>query len=250
LDQVIPMEPIVKAVENGQILIDKVKNTFGVPVQTVVLQKVLDKNKDFNFIQPEAVVKSLSSSLSQQQKQRGMMGSFVTNINRQVDRIDEMSNDIIARVGARGLDLPIRELHVKFIGSGNERVFEAYMKEISAEILKLSSGSTASVAQLPEANRVEWEKIHDVNLSMRELKKVLAGTREMANIRIDSVNKEIDYTMEQLGDVPNTIKEMRGKVNTDNEPASAAPKYTEGQTATSTDGKYKMTFRNGQWEPS
>jgi DNA primase catalytic subunit len=148
-----------------------------------------------------------------QQKQRGMMGSFVNNINRQVDKITTMSEDIVSRVGARALDLPLRELNVRFKGSGNERVFEAYMKEISAEIQKLSQGSTASIAQLPEQNRLEWEKIHDVNLSMNELKKVLAGTKEMANMRIGSVNDEIAYTLNKLGNVPEEISRLKANDN-------------------------------------
>ena len=52
--------------------------------------------------------------------------------------------------------------------------------------------------------RQEWEKIHDVNLSMRELLIVLNGTREMANIRLDSVQDEIDFTVDELGNIRKT----------------------------------------------
>ena len=213
LTKAVDVDVIAQAVIDGKILIGDVKNTFGVPVQTIVMEKVLNKAPVFNFVQPDAVVKSLTSSLTMQQKQRGMMGSFVNNINRQVDKITTMSEDIVSRVGARALDLPLRELNVRFKGSGNERVFEAYMKEISAEIQKLSQGSTASIAQLPEQNRLEWEKIHDVNLSMNELKKVLAGTKEMANMRIGSVNDEIAYTLNKLGNVPEEISRLKANDN-------------------------------------
>ena len=190
-----------QAVLEGRETIENVKNTFGVPIQETVRKLVLETEPDFNFVQPRAIVKSLNSSLMQQQKNRGMMGSFVKNINGQVDKLETTSRDIVNRVGVRALDIPIRELNVRFIGSGHERVFEGYMKEVSAEIAKLAQGSAASVAQLPEANRQEWEKIHDVNLSMRELLIVLNGTREMANIRLQSVQDEIDSTITNLGDV-------------------------------------------------
>lgn len=209
LSNAIDVDVIAKSVRDGQVLLGDVKNTFGVPVQTIVMEKVLEKDPKFNFLQPEAVVKSLNSSLTQQQKQRGMMGSFVENINQQVGKVQSMSEDVVARVGVRALDLPFRELNVRFKGSGNERVFEAYMKEISAEIQKLSQGATASIAQLPEQNRLEWEKIHDPSLSLRELKKVLLGTKEMANMRIKSVDEEIDYTLKQIGQVPKRLKELR-----------------------------------------
>ena len=185
----------------GKEILDNVHNTFGVPIQEVVRAKVLEKEPGFNFTQPRAMYNSLKSSLAQQQKNRGAMGSFVGNINGQVDKLDTMFKDIINRVGVRGLDVPLRELNTRFIGSGHENVLAAYMKEVSAEINKLSQGSAASIAQLPEQSRMEWEKIHDVNLPLKEIRKVLEGTREMANIRLNSVDEEIDQTIDQLSNV-------------------------------------------------
>jgi hypothetical protein len=201
LYSVMDLDATAEAVYQGRDILSNVRNTFGVPLQEVVRAKVLAMDPNFNFNQPEAIKKSLNSSLMQQQKNRGMMGSFVKNINLQVDKLEEMSNDIISRVGVRALDVPRRLLVTKYIGSGHENVFTAYMKEVSAEIQKLSQGSTASVAQLPEANRGEWEAIHDPNLSIRELKKVLEGTREMANMRLSSVDREITDTIGRLEDV-------------------------------------------------
>jgi hypothetical protein len=233
LQKAMDLEGTAKAILEGRETIENVKNTFGVPIQEAARKMVLEQEPNFNFVQPRAVVKSLSSSLMQQQKNRGMMGSFVKNINKQVDRLTEIGNDMVSRVGTRALDLPIRELHTRFIGSGNERVFEAYMKEISAEIAKLAQGSAASVAQLPEENRKDWERIHDVNLSMRDLTTILRGTKEMANIRLDSVQDEIDSTIDSLGNVRN---KQRSEI-----------KYIEGQTATGPNGE-KVIFKNGSWE--
>lgn len=195
------LDSTAQSVFEGRETIDRVKNTFGVPIQEVVRQKVLAMDPNFNFLQPTAIYNSLKSSLQQQQKNRGAMGSFVQNINGQVDKLETIGNDIVSRIGVRAMDIPIRKLKTSAIGSGDERVFEAYMKEISAEIYKLSQGSTASVAMLPEQGRKEWEKIHDVNLSMNELNKVLRGTREMANIRLKSVDDEIERTVGNLGSV-------------------------------------------------
>lgn len=201
LESSMDIDGTANAIIDGRETIENVKNTFGVPIQERVRKKVLEKDPKFNFNQPRAVASSLKSSLQQQQKNRGMMGSFVKNINGQVNRLEQISSDIVKRVGVRAFDLPLREFKTRFVGSGNERVMEAYMKEVSAEIAKLSQGSAASIAQLPEENRREWEKIHDVNLSMRELLIILKGTREMANIRLQSVDDEIDETMGKLGNV-------------------------------------------------
>lgn len=197
----IDIEGTAQRIIDGKEILDNVHNTFGVPIQEVVRAKVLEKEPEFNFTQPRAIYNSLKSSLAQQQKNRGAMGSFVGNINGQIEKLDIRFKDIIKRVGVRGLDVPLRELNTRFIGSGHENVLAAYMKEISAEINKLSQGSTASVAQLPEQSRKEWERIHDVNLPLREIRKVLEGTREMANIRLNSVDQEIDLTIDELANV-------------------------------------------------
>lgn len=197
------LDAVVNAILTGRETIDGVKNTFGVPIQEVVRKMVLAKEPNFNFVQPRAIQKSLSASLSQQQKNRGAMGSFVANINGQLAKVEEIMQDVIKRVGVRALDLPFRELHTRAKGSGDEQVLQAYMKEISVEIFKLSQGSTASVALLPEKGREEWERIHDVNLSYPELKKVLEGTKEMANIRLKSVNDEIKTTIKNLENTRN-----------------------------------------------
>ena len=199
------LDAVADAIIAGKETIGNVHNTFGVPIQEVVRKKVLAIEPDFNFVQPRAIEKSLSGSLVQQQRNRGAMGNFVLNINGQLAKVDEIMNNVIGRVGVRAIDVPIRELNMRYKGSGHEQVLEAYMKEISVEIFKLSQGSSASVALLPEKGRIEWEKIHDPNLSYRELKKVIEGTRDMANIRLKSVNDEIKATVENLSSVRENI---------------------------------------------
>lgn len=231
LSQYMDIEGTAKAVLAGRETIENVRNTMGVPVQDIVRAKVLKAEPDFNFIQPRAQYVSLKSSLQQQQKNYGSMGSFVKNINGQVDRIEEMSRDIISRVGIRALDVPIRALATSFIGSGNENVFTAYMKEISNEINKLSQGSTASIAQLPVESQKAWDKIHDPNLSLKEMIKVLNGTRDMANIRIKSVSDNINETVSRMSNIRNT---------------EIGSNYKEGQTATGPNGEKKI-YKNGKW---
>jgi hypothetical protein len=204
---------VAQAVLEGREIIDNVKNTFGVPIQEVVRAKVLIVEPDFNFSQPRAINKSLQTSLQQQQKNRGAMGSFVQNINGQVDKVENIMKEVVGRYGVRALDLPLREIKTLAVGSGDEKVLEAYMKEISVEIFKLSQGSTASVALLPEAGRKEWESIHDINLSWPEIKKVMMGTRDMANIRLKSVNDEIKRTVDQLGNIRELENKYEGGQN-------------------------------------
>jgi len=152
-----------------------------------------------DVIQRASSNKALQGSLTNQEKQRGMMGGFVKNINKQVDRVEEVSADLVKRVGTRALDLPIRSLKRSFAGSGNENIIEAYMVEISNEIGKLSTGSSASVAELSQGAQEQWAKIHDPNLNFKELKKILNETRDMANMRLESTDEQIAETVSKIG---------------------------------------------------
>lgn len=138
------------------------------------------------------------SSLTNQQKVYDMMGSFVNNMNEQIDRVEDIHKDIAKRVGVRALDMPIRELKKRFAGSGNEAILEAYMIEISNEIGKLSTGSSASIRELSVDAQKRWEKIHDPNLSFNELMKILKETKHMARMRMRGAEKQIESTKQRM----------------------------------------------------
>lgn len=198
---VVDTEGVARAVIDGRETIENVKNTFGVPVQEAVRAAVLEKDPEFNFVKPRIKLAAVKSSLMLQQKQRGMMGSFVKNLNKQLTRVDTVIKDVISRIGVRGIDLPLRELNVRFKGSGHEKVLESYLIEISNEIGKLSTGSSASIRELSTDAQERWAKIHDPNLSFKELKKILDETQTMANMRLDSTDEEINETLGMLDNI-------------------------------------------------
>ena len=148
---------------------------------------------------------ALSKSLANQQKIYNMMGSFVRNMDQQISRVKKVGDDLVNRVGTRALDLPLRELKTRFKGSGNEAILEAYTLEISNEIGKLSTGSAASIRELSVDAQERWAKIHDPNLSLSELIKVLDETQHMGAMRMEGAKNEIEstkYTMEEIWQAP------------------------------------------------
>lgn len=196
----IDIDETAKAVIEGRETIENVKNTFGVPIQEAVRKKVLTTDPSFNFLLPRSVVKSLDTSLKNQEKQRGMMGSFVRNLDKQLDRVTKIGNEV-SRLGVRAFDLPRRELITRLKGSGKEKILEGYLNEISNEIGKLSTGSSASIRELSTDAQERWTRIHDPNLSFNELKIILEETRHMAEMRISSSQEEIEFTKERLKNV-------------------------------------------------
>jgi hypothetical protein len=189
----------------------------------------------------------LAESQKKQQVSLGAMGSFVRNINKQVDRADEIMGDVIQRVGTRALDVPWRRWNTEFVGSGHEKALEAYLNEISAEISKLSSGSQASIAQLPVETQAIWNKIHDPNLSYKELKYVLDETKNMAQMRQESAKEELSYTQSQINEVgkkyglaatpqskPTVTQQAQGKII--------------AKTGTDSQGRKVVVYTDGSWE--
>lgn len=132
-----------------------------------------------------ASYKANDKSLSNMTKQEGPMTAFVKNINQQVDYAETLFKDL-QRTDTRLLNIPLRELRTRVKGSGLERTYELFMNEISMEANKLAAGSSASIAQIPEGNRKEWTRIHDINLPLSEIMPVLKGTKKMANMRLST----------------------------------------------------------------
>lgn len=141
--------------------------------------------------------KALDGSIKKQQTQLNAAGNFARNLIKQVDYAETLFQGL-SRTDARLLNVPLRELKTKLAGSGLESAYQMFIKEISAEALKLSMGSQASIAQIPEGNRQEWERVHDINLPLSEMRKVLQATKQAATIRIQSIEDEKNETGNQI----------------------------------------------------
>jgi hypothetical protein len=151
----------------------------------------------------------LVGSLKNQEKIYGMMGGFVLNINKQINQVDTIMEKL-NRLDVRALDMPLRELNTRIIGSGQEKVLQSYLMEISREIGKLSAGSSASIAELSVEAQKKWDSIHDPNLSLKQLKLILQATQEQANMRLDSSKEEIQITKGRMkGETPQKTKPVQ-----------------------------------------
>jgi hypothetical protein len=144
--------------------------------------------------------KAIQKSLVQQEKQRGSMVSFVENLGKQIDHVEDVAADI-KTFDTRMFNKPAIWVKKKLMGSPEYSKYEVYLGEIQSEIGKLSSGSTASVAELSEGAREKWEKILDENLSIKDMIEVLKEVKEAGNIRMESVDYGIEKTKERLRNV-------------------------------------------------
>jgi hypothetical protein len=142
--------------------------------------------------------KGLAQSLAQQEKTYGAMVPYVENLNEQINRVKELYNEGIQRVGIKAIDMPVRELRKKVIGSGLESSLDLFMTEISNEAARLSAGSALSIRELSEGAQKKWSKIHDESLSLKEMQKILNETRKVGDYRINSTMNGIVKTQARL----------------------------------------------------
>ena len=145
----------------------------------------------------QADYKAGNSSLTNQRKNYDMMNGFAKNIDLQINKVKKIYSDI-QRTDIRLLDKPLRDLRVAAKGSGKEANLASYLIEISNEIGKMSTGSAASIRELSESAQKQWQKIHDPNLSIKELMVVLNGTRDQAFIRLETTKEAMDTTRSMI----------------------------------------------------
>ena len=145
----------------------------------------------------QADTKAIQGSLNFLDKQLSSMGSFVTNLNSQVDRVKELSEDL-KTFDTRLLNVPLRAVRGKISGSPLQAKYDMFLSEIESEIGKLATGSTASIAELSATAQEKWSKIHDKNLSVKDMLELLDETRNAANLRLNSVSEQLSKTRERM----------------------------------------------------
>ena len=153
--------------------------------------------------------KADAASIKNQTKVRDMMGSFTKNLDFQVSRLTDRI-DKISRTDVRILNLPIREAMMRIKGSANESILSMYLTDISNDIAKLSTGSSASVAELSQSAQERWSKIHDPNLSIKDILSLISETKIAAHGRMQTADQQISETRQRMrtGDAaPETKKE-------------------------------------------
>jgi len=141
--------------------------------------------------------KALGASLKNQQKVKGMMSSFVRNMDFQVDKLKKYVPEL-ERTDARLLNVPLRQAKMMIKGSAEESILSMYLTDISNDAAKLSTGSSASIAELSQSAQDRWNKIHDPNLSIKDLLTLVQETQDAAHGRLRSAEEEITSTQQQM----------------------------------------------------
>ncbi len=138
--------------------------------------------------------KAIGSAITQLHKQMAAMGSFVQNMDKQIEEVSRMSEDLFL-FDTRILNIPYRFIRQKILGDPDLAQYDMLLKDLARETAKMAGGATQSIAAMSVEEIKEWDKIHDKNLSIKDMLQVLRKTRQVAQIRLDSVRDELDRTM-------------------------------------------------------
>jgi hypothetical protein len=183
---------LTRAVEENRLNPDRINSRTA----KVYAQMEL-KTPGMSFAGKAADIGAGTKSLANQTKVRDMMGSFVRNMDTQAERLRVIAGDV-QRYDSRLLNVPLVKWRTMVAGSPMESKVDMYVSEISAEIAKLSTGSSASVAELTQSAREKWDKIHDKNLSMKDLLDLIGEVQHAGKIRMDSANAQIEETRARM----------------------------------------------------
>jgi hypothetical protein len=133
------------------------------------------------------------ATIQLQEKQYGQMGSFVKNMDKQIDRVKDISKELKS-FDTRLLNVPLRAVRGRIAGSPAQAKYDMYITEIENEIGKLATGSAASISELSVGAQEKWAKIHDKNLSISDMIKLLEETKHAGRLRMESVKEQIADT--------------------------------------------------------
>ena len=139
----------------------------------------------------------MRGSLQTQERSYGMMQGFVLNLNKQVNRLQEITRDV-KRYDERLLNVPLVQWRTRVKGTPYENIINMYVTEISTEMGKIASGASASISELSVQTRQKWESIHDLHLPIPGMIDVMKETAHAANMRVSSAKEAIDSTRKRL----------------------------------------------------
>lgn len=145
----------------------------------------------------QADTKSIQQAMNNLEKQSASIKSFVRNIDNQIERVKDIS-DQISLTDIRLLNIPFRDLQKKIKGNPALSKYDIYLAEIEREMTKLASGATQSVAAPAVEEIKRWEELIDRNLSVVDMIEVLEEVKEAGDLREESVIYALNIARDKM----------------------------------------------------
>jgi hypothetical protein len=193
------VEVMAQLLADGKINTGDISKRGGNQQLAAILRRATEINPLLDPRAAQAGTAALASSMTMQQRQLGMMGSFVKNMDYQVDRVKALGEEL-KTFDSRIMNVPLRAVRSKIAGSALQSKYDMYITEIENEIGKLATGSAASISELSVGAQEKWAKIHDKNLSVKDMVSLLEETSKAGKMRMKSVESQLQETKTQMRD--------------------------------------------------
>jgi len=145
----------------------------------------------------DALDKADKSALTKITNSNVMMQSFMNQLPYQTAKLEELLGKI-ERVDARLLNKPLVYAQRDVIGTPNEAALALILKELSTEITKIASGASGSVAEPSIYAQEKWDKIHDPNLPIESLRRVIEESTGLAKARMESAESARQELLDRI----------------------------------------------------
>lgn len=189
------------AVRSGRVTIDKVPAYGGLRAKVIpAVEQATANGEPIHYMGDIAGAKSAATSQSFVTKQLDMSQSFITTIDANIDQFKEHIQDMATRKNVeynKLMNMGVRTYLKKIEGDSDINIYDMLVNAISTETAKLVSGGAGSVAQVAEGARIEMDKIHDKNMPVKEMLKLLEATRREGGNRIKALEKQLGTATER-----------------------------------------------------
>ena len=149
-----------------------------------------------------ADVKAGSASQAFITKQLDASQSFISTIDNNIDQLKRHIEDMGKRHNLdrnRVMNMGIRKFNQMLVGDSDINIYDMLTSAISTENAKLQAGGAGSVAAVAEGARTSMKKIHDDNMPVSEMLKLMDATRSEGDNRIKALEKQRDIASSRVG---------------------------------------------------
>jgi hypothetical protein len=135
-----------------------------------------------------ATQKSDMSALRDLTKRRELIGSFTSRIDANTKVVENLATKY-GNSDARLLNIPINKLK-QYMGSGEYASLQLALRSLSNEIAKVESGSLG-IAEVSVQQSEAMNKIHDPNLSIADMIKVLETGKLLSRTSMEAIGSQV-----------------------------------------------------------
>lgn len=154
--------------------------------------------------------KAGQTGLNMLTKQDEASKSFIATIDKNIDQFKQHVAKVSQTLNLDNyavMNMPIRKFLAQVKGDSNIAIYDMLINAISTENAKLVSGGAGSVAQVGEGARIKMDKIHNSNMPVSEMLKLLEATRREGQSRIDALRETKQGASKSIRDLRKNQKD-------------------------------------------